>query len=210
MSLGFDWLATAALCLLASGSPLLAQQPAVPNPTNPPPALQLKVNREFIPGAGPVARGELLTRSNRLAFLFPPDTVARADAAKERVTFVARDDSYSLALQFREGQKPAASTDALRDQLRAQHPELRELAAFTCHSLGTNGPGLDFVWQTTGGVRVFSRAAQIPLPGGHVELLMLSDSAQFEASKHRFNSLLLTLRRGGLDERVEAPVVVPD
>lgn len=194
-------------------STLMAQQPAAPPASNAPPSLQLTVQREFIPNAGPVARGQLLTQSNRLAFLLPPDTLARSDSALQRASFVARDDSYSIVVQLREGDRTMTNgvNEAVwRDQLAARHPDLRELVAFPCHALGTNGLGLDFVWRTAGGQRLYSRAVLLPLPGGRLEVSMLSDEAQFENAKHRFNSFLLTLHRSAPGEKAVVPVVVPD
>ncbi len=202
-----------AVLLWSSLSTLMAQQPAAPPASNAPPSLQLTVQREFIPNAGPVAHGQLLTQSNCLAFLFPPDSVARSDSAQQRVSFVARDDSYSLAVQLREGERLTANDLAAatwRAQLVARHPDLRELAAFPCHALGTNGPALDFKWRTAGGLWLYSRAVLLPLPGGRLEVTLLADEAQFETAKHRLNSFLLTLHRSAPGEKAAVPVVVPD
>jgi hypothetical protein len=207
------------LALLASTTFLTAQQPPAapatpaPSPATNTPPLRLNVQREFIPNAGLVARGQLLTASNQLAFLFPPDTKAHSTPALNRVTFVAQDDSYSFVVQLQDGDKTSApnlTAEAWRAQLATRHPELRELAAFPCHALGTNGPGLDFAWRPAGRQWLHSRAVWLPLPGGHLEVTLLADPAQFEHAQHRLNTFLLTLRRSAPGDKPVAPVVIPD
>ena len=209
----------AGLTVVAGWSLAHAQQPVAPtgnaatSATNAPPPLRFSSQREFIPNAGPVARGQVHSRSNRLAFLYPPDTMARQDPTQRRMTFVARDDSYSLAVQLHDAEPVSVTNytaEAWRTQLASRHADLQELEAFTGHALGTNGPALDFAWRTVGGHRLYSRAILLPVPGGRVEVLLLAEKDKFEAAKHSMNTLLLTLRRSGPEGEVVQPVVVPD
>lgn len=195
------------------------QQPVAPTnnaaspPTNAPPPMRFSSQREFIPDAGPVARGLLLTRTNRLTFRYPPDTLARQDATQSRVVFVARDDSYSISVQLKDSEAVGATNftaEAWRALLTARHSELHELDAFTGHALGTNGPVLDFTWRAAGRIRLFSRAVLLPVPGGRVEVMLLADQQQFENGKHRLGTLLLTLRRSAPEGPAEQAIVVPD
>lgn len=191
----------------------LAATNAAPASTNTAPVFQLTMRREFIPNVGEVARGRLLAHTNQISFLIAPETLARTDPEQQRVRFVARDDSYSITLQFRaSAPTPTSATvaEAWRAQLASRHAGLRELEAFTSHALGTNGPGLDFVWPNASGHRLWSRAILLPLPGGAVEVALLADEGGFETGKHRLNSLLLSLRRAAIGEAANPPLVVPD
>jgi hypothetical protein len=180
----------AALLSCKAGADLPEVSEAAPPPL---PPLQANLRKGEVIGIEQVRRAFLTFGTNEFVFVIPPGF--RMDAS-DSGKVVLSDANYDFYLTFRVANPAAglraAQTEACRELLVKQHPNVKILDEFFQSAANRGGPAFDLQWDNTSGAKQASRVAFIPSAAGTLEFSLLSKPDKFAQGKTFFNLLLST------------------
>lgn len=150
-----------------------------------------------IPERGTVTSCVILLGSNRFSFLPPADWRVHCDDSTKLVTLTSRDLGVGLHFKFvsdrfQTGQP--LQVEMLRTQVLQRFSNGKIANEFACFTSGREGLAFDVEYTGAKKIKMLTRLAFIPFPGGLVEFNLTGTEKQFESNHLAFGNLLTSFR----------------
>jgi hypothetical protein len=163
----------------------------------PPPTFNARFYQQSTPYAGEVTRGILVSQYNQFSFVLPPGFRQQIEPAEKKISLVST--SYTCAITARihetESDGPAdLKPDTLRAQALNLHKDANLVEEFSAAIESKSGPGFELEWKSDAGLKMTTRAAFVPYPGGHLAFTVQAPTSDIRKYDQALNQLLLSFR----------------
>ena len=151
----------------------------------------------IIPERGAVTSCILLLGTNRFSFLPPPDWRVQCDDNSKTVTLTSSDLGVGVHFKFitdRSQTGQPLQADIFRPRVLARFPGGIITNEFTCFTSGREGLAFDVDHVGAKKMKMTTRLAFVPFPGGLVEFDLTTTQKQFELYQLPFGNLLTSFR----------------
>lgn len=146
-----------------------------------------------IPERGTVTSCVILLGTNRFSFLPPPDWRVHCDDSTKSVALTSRDLGVGIHFKFvsdRFQTDQPLQPETLRTQVLQRFSGGKIANEFACFTSGREGLAFDVEYTGAKKVRMLTRLAFIPFPGGLVEFNLTATEKQFESNQLALGNLL--------------------
>ena len=92
--------------------------------------------------------------------------------------------------------------DSVRARLLTQFKEAKVVDEFSGSVESMSGPAFEVEWRSDAGMKMTTRVAFVPHPGGHIEFVVQAPSTEIRKYDQSLNQLLLSIRSSPVGEKL--------
>lgn len=194
------------------GLALLAGAPLAPAQTagaDEPPALKLVIFADKLANGYQITRSILTTRSNQFSCVVPAGFRTQLDEGQKKFSLISTDHIGSISLKIVEPANGPAELkpDELRAQVLARQPGAKVVDQTPLTACGGTGPAFEIEWWTETKTRMAMRTAFVPIPGGHLEIVVQARSEKIRSLDGALNQFVLSLRTSPVGSKLTTQAI---
>ena len=168
------------------------------NPATPTekPKLEARFFNQTTPFAGEITRGIIVAETNQFSFVVPSGFRQQIDAASKKVTLTSTNYACAIIASIHETatEGPAdLKPESLRQRLLARYKDAKVVDEFNASIEAMRGSGFELEWPGEAD-QMSTRAAFVPYPGGHIEVIVQSPTKIFRSYDQALSQLLISFR----------------
>lgn len=170
-----------------------------------PKGMEARFYRQETPFSGEITRGILVAQARQFSFVIPPGFRQKVDALDRKLSLISTGFTCEITARIRETATDGAidlKPDALRERVLSGLNDAKIVNEFNASVESMSGPAFEMEWKSDTGMKMTTRAAFIPFPGGHLEFSVRAPTGEIRKYDQSFNQLLLSFRSSPVGEKL--------
>ena len=170
-----------------------------------PPKLEARFYQQETPFSGEITRGIIVAQVRQFSFVLPGGFRQKTIPAERKISLVSTSYTCEISAKIFEVATDGEfdfKPDSVRAQLLAQFKEAKVVDEFSGSVESMSGPAFEVEWSSDAGMKMTTRAAFVPHPGGHIEFVVQAPSTEIRKYDQSLNQLLLSIRSSPVGEKL--------
>ena len=170
-----------------------------------PPKIEARFYQQDTPFSGEVTRGILVAQARQFSFVLPCGFRQEIIPAERKISLVSTSYTCEITAKIFEVATDGEfdfKPDSVRARLLARFKETKVVDEFSGSIESMSGPAFEVEWRSDAGMKMTTRAAFVPYPGGHIEFVVQAPSTEIRKYDQSLNQLLLSFRSSPVGEKL--------
>jgi hypothetical protein len=173
--------------------------------SGPPQKLQARFYQQATPFSGEITRGVLVAQARQFSFVIPSGFRRQVDAAEKKLSLISTGFTCEITATICEAATDGPvdlKPDVLRERVLSRFNSARIVNEFDAFIESMSGPAFEAEWKSDAGMKMTTRAAFIPYPGGLIEFSVQAPTSEIRKYDQSLNQLLLSFRSSAMGEKL--------
>jgi hypothetical protein len=170
-----------------------------------PKKMEARFYQQETPFSGKITRGILVAQARQFSFVMPSGFRRKAEASDKKLSLISTGFTCEITAMIRETVTDGAidlKPDGLRERVLSRFNSARIVNEFDASIESMSGPAFEVEWKSDTGLKMTTRAAFVPYPGGHIEFSVQAPTGEIREFDQPLNQLLLSFRSSAVGEKL--------
>lgn len=170
-----------------------------------PQKLEARFYQQETPFSGKITRGIFVAQARQFSFVVPSGFRRQAGATDKKLSLISTGLTCEITAAIRETITDGPidlKPDVLRERVLSRFNTAGIVNEFSASIESMSGPAFEMEWTSDTGIKMTTRAAFIPYPGGHIEFSVQAPTGEIRKFDQSLNQLLLSFRSSAVGEKL--------